>query len=55
MREGTASRVMAVNKPYGEFYGFYSVSPEYFGYSLLICSEIYAPLFESASNFERNW
>jgi hypothetical protein len=30
MREGTTSRVMA-DRPYGEFYDFYSVSPEYFG------------------------
>jgi hypothetical protein len=30
MREGTTSKVMAANKPYGEFYDFYSVSPEYF-------------------------
>jgi hypothetical protein len=22
-------------RPYGEFYGFYSVSPEYFGYTLV--------------------
>jgi hypothetical protein len=26
MREGTTSRVMAAERPYGEFYGFYSVS-----------------------------
>jgi hypothetical protein len=32
MREGTTSRVMAANRPYGEFYDFYSVSAEYFGY-----------------------
>jgi hypothetical protein len=25
---GTTSRVMAVNKPHGEFYDFYSVTPE---------------------------
>jgi hypothetical protein len=31
MREGTISRVMAADRPYGEFYYFYSVSPEYFG------------------------
>jgi hypothetical protein len=24
---------MAADRPYGEFYDFYSVSPEYFGYS----------------------
>jgi hypothetical protein len=26
---------MAVDRPYGEFYDFYSVSPEYFGYTLV--------------------
>jgi len=31
MREGTASRVTAADRPYGEFYGFYSVSPENVG------------------------
>jgi hypothetical protein len=31
MREGTISRVMAADRPYGEFYDFYSVSPEYIG------------------------
>jgi hypothetical protein len=35
MREGTASRVMTADRPYGEVYGFYSVSPEYLGYSLV--------------------
>jgi len=30
MREGTTSRVTATDKPYGEFYDFYSVSPENF-------------------------
>jgi hypothetical protein len=25
---------MAADRPYGEFYDFYSVSPEYFGYTL---------------------
>jgi hypothetical protein len=35
MREGTASRVMVANRPYGEFCEFYSVSPEYCGYTLL--------------------
>jgi hypothetical protein len=34
MREGTTSRVMAADMPYGEFYDFYSFSPEYFGYTL---------------------
>jgi hypothetical protein len=32
MREETTSRVMAVDRPYGEFYDFYSVSSEYFGH-----------------------
>jgi hypothetical protein len=35
MRDETTSRVMAADKFYGEFYGFYSVSPEYFGYTLV--------------------
>jgi hypothetical protein len=30
MREGTTSRVKATDRLYGEFYDFYSVSPEYF-------------------------
>jgi hypothetical protein len=32
MREWTTSRVMAADRPYGEFYDCYSVSQEYFGY-----------------------
>jgi hypothetical protein len=36
MREGTTSRVMAADKPYVEFNDFYSVSPEYFGYTPVI-------------------
>jgi hypothetical protein len=40
MREGTTWRVMAADKPYGEFYDFYSVIPEYFGYTL-VHSKIY--------------
>jgi len=35
MWEGTTSRVTAANRPYGEFYDFYSVSPENFGYHLV--------------------
>jgi hypothetical protein len=35
MREETTSRVMAADRPYGEFYKFYSFSPEYSGYILL--------------------
>jgi hypothetical protein len=36
IREGTTSRVIAVDWPYGKFYYFYSVSPEYSGYSLVL-------------------
>jgi hypothetical protein len=36
MWEGTTSRVMAADRPCGEFYDFYSVSSEYFGYTLLL-------------------
>jgi transposase len=32
---GTNSRVMASDRLYGEFYDCYSVSPEYFGYTLV--------------------
>jgi hypothetical protein len=35
VRVGTTSRVMAADRPYGECYDFYSVSPEYFGYTLV--------------------
>jgi hypothetical protein len=35
MQEGTTSRVMVTNRPYGELYDFYSISPEYFGYTLI--------------------
>jgi hypothetical protein len=31
MREGTTSRVVAADWAYGEFYDFYSLSPDYFG------------------------
>jgi hypothetical protein len=31
---------MAADKPYGEFYDFYSVSPEYFGYNLVFRNKI---------------
>jgi hypothetical protein len=34
-REGTTSRVMAADRPYGKFYGFYSVSLETFGSTLV--------------------
>jgi hypothetical protein len=35
MREVITSMVMAADRPYGEFYDFYIVNPEYFGYSIL--------------------
>ena len=35
MREGTTSRVTVADRPYGEFYDFYSVSPENFGLHLV--------------------
>jgi hypothetical protein len=35
MREGNTSRVMAADRPYCEFYDFYSVSPAYFGFTLV--------------------
>ena len=35
IRKETTSSVMATDRPYGEFYEFYSVSPKYFGYTLL--------------------
>jgi hypothetical protein len=40
MQEETTSRVMAADRPYGEHYDFYSVSPEYFGYHL-ICKSVH--------------
>jgi hypothetical protein len=38
MWEGPPSRVMAAYGPYGDWYDFYSVSPEYFGYHHLLYS-----------------
>ena len=35
MWEGTTSRVTAADRLYGEFYDFYSVSPEIFGSTLV--------------------
>jgi len=40
MREGTTSRVTATDKPYGEFYDFYSVSPENFWYHLVCTTSL---------------
>jgi hypothetical protein len=36
MREGTTSRVMVADRPYSEFCEFYSLSPEYVGYTLVV-------------------
>jgi hypothetical protein len=36
MREGTASRVTVADRPYSEFYDFYSISLENFGYHLVL-------------------
>jgi hypothetical protein len=36
MREETTSMVTAADRPYGEFYHFYSFSPEYFGLSRVV-------------------
>jgi hypothetical protein len=42
MREGTTSRVITAHRSYGEFYDFYSVSPEYFGiFRTLKCIEMH--------------
>jgi len=35
MQDRTTSRVAAAERPYGEFYDFYSTSPENFGYHLV--------------------
>jgi hypothetical protein len=40
MREGTTGRVMAADRPYGEFYYFYSVSLECSGYTLVFVTTI---------------
>jgi hypothetical protein len=39
MREGTTLRVMAADRPFGEFYDFYIL--EYFGYHLICNSSAY--------------
>jgi hypothetical protein len=38
MQEGTTWRVMAADRPCGEFYDFYSVGLEYFGYTLAVAA-----------------
>jgi hypothetical protein len=44
MREGTTSRVTAADRPYGEFYDFYSVSPENFGSTLVHSVHLFTTL-----------
>jgi len=39
MLEVTTSRVTVADRPYGEFYDFYSVSLKYFGYHLVLFLE----------------
>jgi hypothetical protein len=41
MREGTTSRVMAADKPFGDIYEFYSISQEYFRYYLVFSCLFY--------------
>jgi hypothetical protein len=41
MWEGTTLRVMVADRPYGEFYDFYSISLEYFGYQHINQSTIH--------------
>jgi hypothetical protein len=52
MREGTTSRVMVADRPYGEFYDFYSVSPEYFEYYLVRLKRIKNILPEFFNRFQ---
>jgi len=49
MREATTSRVTAADRPYGEFYDFYSVSPEYVEYHLV--SDVQSRNFKHRSLF----
>jgi hypothetical protein len=35
MQEEPTLKVMAADRPYGEFYDCYSIRPEYYGYSLV--------------------
>jgi hypothetical protein len=62
MRQGTTSRVTAADRPYGEFYGLYSVSPENFGSthvpinsnSIISCSWSDVERFKMAAWLERS-
>jgi hypothetical protein len=42
---GTTSRVMETDGPYGEFYYFYSVTPECFEYTLVLLERVVKSLF----------
>jgi hypothetical protein len=52
MQEGTTLRVMAADRTNGEFY-FYSISPEYFGYTVeqSSCCDLLQSNFEQAGQF----
>jgi hypothetical protein len=43
---------MAADSPYGEFYDFYSVSPEYFGHTL-VCRLTYCVFLRKTLNFRK--
>jgi hypothetical protein len=59
MRKGTTSRVMSAERPYSEFCYFYSVSPEYFRYTLVMfcpftrqsCCTKHAAIMDSKQHF----
>ena len=50
MREGTTSRVAVADRPYDEFYDFYSISLENFGYQLVISSLVLITRFGAVSS-----
>jgi hypothetical protein len=54
MREGTTSRVMATDRPYSEFYDFYSVRPKYFGYTLVFAWKTKPCQFQNERYFTFN-
>ena len=54
MREWTTSRVTAADRPYCEFYDFYSVSPEKFGSTLVSVISVICGLPWPEKNLE-NW
>ena len=55
-REGTNSRVTEADRPYGEFYDFYSVSPENFG-STHVCMYVctYVCIYRHFTWFTSTW